>query len=385
MTTSTRLTPETHWQEVRLVTFDIPAVGPSSRLQCHPGDCITIYPGNFSEDVEKLIELMGWQAIADRPLDLSSCGTMPRSLHTSNPVSFRQLLKNNVDITAIPRRSFLRSMAYFSTNPDHKERLIEFTQHEYLDEYFDYATRSRRTILEVLEEFSSVKIPPERLLDVFPLIRGRDFSIANGGNSLNHPTNPNITTVELLVAFVKYRTVLRKPRQGLCSRYIAALTHGSTITVTHKPVLSPIHGPVNALRPLVAMATGTGVAPVRSLIQERLTYPSPGPMVLFFGNRNYTADYFFEEEWGKMKDVLNIFTAFSRDQKEKIYVQDLVKQETPRLREHILQNALFTICGGSSKMADACRKAALDTFMEEDDPEDREKALSGITWWQEIW
>jgi sulfite reductase alpha subunit-like flavoprotein len=386
-----RLTPESHWQDVRLVGFDIPPRdGPDGpQLRCFPGDCLTIYPKNFSQDAQKLITLMGWDDIADQTLDLTACDSLPRGLHALRSTTLRDLLLNNIDITAIPRRSFLKSMSYFTSDPYHKERLLEFTETQYLDEYFDYATRSRRTIIEVLEEFTSVRIPAERLLDIFPLIRGRDFSIANGGAHLVHPTAPGVTRVELLVALVRYQTVLRKPREGLCSRYLASLSLGCTINVTHKPVLSAIHGQENARRPLVAMATGTGVAPVRCLIQERLTHPSPGPMLLFFGNRNRAADYFFEDEWAALAGSVDISTAFSRDQRLKVYVQDKIREEASRIADLIPRNAIFTVCGGSSKMADACKAAVFDPFVEHGGPEDeedaRKKTLDSVTWWQEIW
>jgi sulfite reductase alpha subunit-like flavoprotein len=239
-----------------------------------------------------------------------------------------------------------------------------------------------------LEEFTSVKLPAERLFDIFPIIRGRDFSIANGGVHQNHPTDKDKTRIELLVALVKYKTVLRKPREGLCSRYLDNIPLDSILTVTRKPVLSPIHGPQNARRPLVAIATGTGLAPIRALIHERLTHSSPGPMHLFFGNRNREADYFFQQEFDAAvrEGHLNVFLAFSRDQRNKIYVQDRLREEAKRIEEIIFNNGIFCVCGGSTKMADAAKKAVFDPFSEDvKDIEERKKILAALTWWQEIW
>lgn len=384
-----RMTPETHWQDVRLVSLDVRprGPGPGDTLRCNPGDCLTVYPKNFPDDVERLIALMGWDAVADRPLDLSLCDALPPALYAPRSCTLRGLLLHNVDLTAVPRRSFLRSISHFASDQDQRERLVEFTTAEFLDDYFDYATRSRRTIIEVLDDFSSVRVPPERLLDVFPLIRGRDFSIANGGAALGHPTDPRAARVELLVALVKYRTILRKPRQGLCSRYLAGLGPGAVLRLSHKPVLSPIHGPANARRPLVAMATGTGIAPVRSLVHERLTHPSPAPVLVFFGNRNRAADFFFATEWEHALDRsnLSLFTAFSRDQRDKVYVQDLVRREAPSLARLIPQQPIFAVCGGSTKMADACKSAVFDPFIQAGDEHEQKKMLEAATWWQEIW
>ncbi|KAJ2967852.1 hypothetical protein NQ176_g9469 [Zarea fungicola] len=165
LSANTRTTPDSHWQDVRLLSFDIaprPAGAASDvtaeaqeSLRCQPGDCLTIYPKNFPEDVQRLITLMAWDTIADSPLDLSRCESLPRNLYTPLQTTLRSLLLNHIDITAIPRRAFLKSMSFFSTDDNHKERLLEFNMPEYIDEYFDYATRSRRTIIEVLEEFTS--------------------------------------------------------------------------------------------------------------------------------------------------------------------------------------------------------------------------------------
>ena len=383
-----RLTPEQHWQDVRLVSFDVPERQAGEKLQCNPGDCLTIYPKNFPEDVHRLIAILGWEQVADIPLDLSVCSSLPQNLFAPQPCTIRNLLLENIDITAIPRRSFLRSLSYFASNPEQQERLLEFTKNEFIDEYFDYATRSRRSILEVLEEFKSVRLPPDRLFDVFPLIRGRDFSIASGGlGSSPNTTTPPSTRVDLLVALVRYQTILRKPRQGLCSRYLASMPVPSIIRVTHKPVLSPIHGAANARRPLIAIATGTGVAPVRFLVHERLSHNQVGPMLLFFGNRNRNADYFFADEWEELatQGKLLVFTAFSRDQEKKVYVQQILRQEAARIADLIPQKPIFAICGGSSKMADACKQAVFDPYKEGGDSEAREKELEAVTWWQEIW
>jgi sulfite reductase alpha subunit-like flavoprotein len=366
------------------MSFDIPSRSDGTKLLPVPGDCLTIYPKNFPSDVQRLITAMDWTSIADQPLNLSFCPSLPRGLYIPSPTTLRTLLLHNIDFTSVPRRSFLKNMSYFSSDEYHKERLLEFTMTEYLDEYFDYATRSRRSIIEVLEEFHSVKIPAHRLLDIFPLIRGRDFSIANGGSYLKHPSETNTTRIDLLIAMVRYRTVLRKPRQGLCSRYLASLATSATLHVTHKPVLTPIHGASNAARPLIAMATGTGLAPVRALIHERLTHPSPAPSLLFFGNRNRSADYLFESEWPALK--VPVFAAFSRDQREKIYVQDLVRKEAAKVAEVIDQDGIFAVCGGSSKMAESCKRAVFDPYTEAGDDEGaQKKTLERVTWWQEIW
>jgi NAD(P)H-flavin reductase len=400
-----RVTPQKHWQDVRQVRLSVPPSAVSGEtLDCKPGDCVTLYPKNFPDDVQKLIDMMDWGDVADKQLGLSAAGELPRGLFAINNCTLRDLLTHNLDITAIPRRSFLKSMAFFTTDEYHKQRLLEFTMPEYTDEFYDYTTRPRRTILEVLDEFTSVKLPADRVLDIFPIMRGRDFSIANGGVCLSHgDDNPENVHVELLIALVKYKTILRKARKGLLSRYLENLPVGTRLRMVHKPTMATLHGPEQAKRPLVAIATGTGIAPTRALIWERLQHRGAGPTVLFFGNRNRAADYFFEEEWATLaqataeppdallqsiEGVFTMYTAFSRDQPEKLYVQDLLRRESDLLSDLIKRDAIFCICGGSSRMAEACKQAILDGLVSEHaatDEEDAKRIFAQLTWWQEIW
>ncbi|CRK41383.1 hypothetical protein BN1708_001759 [Verticillium longisporum] len=355
---NTRVTPTEHWQDVRRLSFEIRHLQRPS-LQFNPGDCLRLYPRNLSQDVDKLLDVMQWGAIADDIVDLGTLSERPTGLYTANITTLRRLLTENLDITAIPRRSFLEAISHHCTDSDHKERLLEFTKSEYIDEYYDYATRPRRTIIEVLEEFHSVQFPPEYVLDVFPMIRGRDFSIAS--IEPPEPGSDSIYKLELLVALVKYQTVLRKIRTGLCSRYINLLAAGNAVLASHKPSLTSLHGKLHARRPLCAFATGTGIAPIHALIQERLRYDdtdsATGRTLLFFGNRSRNKDFFFADEWAAMPSSK-------------------------------LENVIFIVCGGSSKMATACRAAVVECLrvggLCETETE-AEEMLGRLTWWQEIW
>ena len=184
-----------------------------------------------------------------------------------------------------------------------------------------------RSILEVLDEFTSVNLPWEQICSIIPAMRGRQVSIASGGALKQYPQSAGNmsprTKVELLVAIVKYRTVIKRIRQGVCTRYVASLQPGQQIIVTmQKGGLHPKEA--DMLKPVVMVGPGTGVAPMRSLIFERSKWredhgvPTVDAMqdVLFFGCRNEQSDYFFKEEWAMLgaQEALKTFAAFSRDQ-----------------------------------------------------------------------
>ncbi|SPO06019.1 related to Probable NADPH reductase TAH18 [Cephalotrichum gorgonifer] len=392
-----RITAPEHFQDVRLLKFDIPPPAEGApKLELNPGDTITLYPRNTPEDAQAVIDFMGWSSVADAPIDWPR-SVRPPNLYTDESFTLRHLLIHNLDITAVPRRSFLRSISHFASDPDQRERLLEFTRTEFLDEYYDYTTRPRRTILEILHEFSSVKLPAERALDTFPVIRGREFSIANGGDALRYPVIPGAQRVEIVAALVRYRTILRRERVGLCSRYIAGLAPGASIPVLHKKAITTYHGPGMDGRPLVGVATGTGVAPVRSLLWHRASASAstspPPPAHLFFGFRSVESDFHFSADWPALP-FLTVHTAQSRpvtppgpppdgERPRREYVQDLIRKESGLVADLVRRDAIFLICGGSHKMAQAVKDAVKDAIG--GDEEERERVFEGLDWIQEIW
>lgn len=368
-----RVTPTTHWQDVRLFTLDIPKYHAYA-----PGDVVTIYPKNFSTDVDEFLRIMKWEAIADSPLKFISSSTdghitsppLSSNVLSDGTLSLRSLLTDHLDIMSIPRRSFFSKLAHFTEDEFHRERLLEFTNPEYIDELYDYTTRPRRSILEVLQEFESVKLPWKRLCSLIPAIRGRQFSIASAQSPKAEADDK--TTVELLIAIVIYRTVIKRIRKGVCTRYIASLQPGQELGVTiSRGGLGVTRAETD--KPVVMIGPGTGVAPMRALIYQRHHWRATmganqdlARDVLFFGCRNAEADYFFKNEWVQLKHEgvpLTVFAAFSRDQRQKVYVQDLVREHSERVYDALARRSgIVYICGSSGKMPQAVREALIESF-----------------------
>ena len=375
-----RMTPETHWQDVRHLTFSS-----CESAAYGPGDVLTIYPHNLAEDVNQMLTRMDWTKIADEPIhflpsmpcDGSRPYPLPPIFLTESSTTLRTLLTEHLDLTAIPRRSFFSLIAHFTDDQFHKDRLLEFTKPEYIDELYDYTTRPRRGILEVLQEFESVKIPWQWAASVLPELRGRQFSIASGGQ-LKFSAQGN-TRFELLVAIVKYKTVIKKVREGVCTRYLANLPMGSQLRVTLQKGGLAI-GKDEHRRPVMMVGPGTGVAPMRSMIWERLqlaqqiqskpkTEPDESPPVpqsmLFFGCRSQDADFFYKDEWSKMETLMRfkLHTAFSRDRETKVYVQDVIRAQADSVCRLLLENdGIVYVCGSSGNMPKAVRATLVDAF-----------------------
>ena len=379
LTKNERITPSDHWQDVRHIEL-----AADESVEYLPGDALAIIPKNFTTDVNLFMSLMDWHEVADAPISLRpnlnlswqpSKGTRPPipNLEDHPNASLRTLLTEYLDITAIPRRSFFAAIARFTEDDMHKERLLDFTDPQLLDEYFDYATRPRRSILEILQEFNSVRIPWQEACNILPLIRPRQFSIASGG------PDPSVTYTrshfELLVAIVKYRTVIKKIRQGVCTRYLAALPEGSSVKILlRREGRFPLDYKTPKRHNLL-IGAGTGIAPLRALVhketktsvacRDQLTRTN----TLIFGSRSERADFFFRDEWTKLitneESNFRLITAFSRDQKQKVYVQDKIREHGEGVAKLLCDtDTNVFVCGSSGAMPKAVRRALLDVLME---------------------
>lgn len=348
-----RITSQDHWQDVRHLILDIH----DKSVVYHPGDSAILYPSNFPEDVETFLTYMHWSEIADTPLSISSNRTYKNALIPSES-TLRFLFTNILDILSVPRRSFFEFLVHFTNNKDFIEKFSYFCSAEGQEDLYNYINRPRRTILEVIQDFSPLNIPLDYIFDVFPIICGRKFSIAS---SLK--TNPN--QIHLCVAIVKYKTILRKFRYGVCTRWISALPIGFEMQIA----LSP--GSLKKLEsssiPVVMVGPGTGISLFRSLIQERV-FEGRKDNVLFFGCRSQYKDFFFKDEWMEYckNNSLILFTAFSRDQDEKIYVQHVMEEQSKVLFDYLYnRRGVLYISGRSRFMPEAVKQSFFNALMKE--------------------
>ncbi|KAK3318655.1 hypothetical protein B0H66DRAFT_603228 [Apodospora peruviana] len=436
--TNHRITPVTHWQDVRQITLAIELEDDEIRdFSCfYAGATVVIYPKNFPEDVQTLITMMGWEDVADYKINWSAITNRPKNLHLlhGGGGTLRDLLIHNIDFTAVPKRSFIKQLVHFTELPNERERLKELSDPHDAAEFYDYTSRPRRTILEVLRDFPGVKIPYQEIIGLFPLIRGREFSVAEGGELVQGDvdTGDGGTLVfSIIAALVEYKTVIRKPREGLCSRYLKWLAEDSSITVTlNLPgPSSPIQcDRFQTMRPLIAIATGTGIAPIKTLIEDRNHFPHPGQTILFFGCRNKDADFYFQDTWEKYKDNVKVIPAFSRDpipeedkkalgtavlsgrlgrlvipdsgdfrdtnfDAGKNYVQYQLRKHAHEIGDLLRKfpYPIFMVCGNAGRMPAAVRSALIDALVISKISDSKEAAAKWLddkdqcTYWQETW
>ncbi|XP_068104750.1 NADPH-dependent diflavin oxidoreductase 1 [Hyperolius riggenbachi] len=357
MVSNQRVTAADHFQDVRLIEFNISGSG----IQFSPGDVVMIQPQNPSQDVEKFCSLLRLdpdKLFLVEPQDPDT----PLPPQLPQPCTVRHLVEKYLDIRSVPRRSFFQLLSYFSRDEQEREKLQEFSSAAGQDELYSYCNRPRRTTLEVLVDFphTTSNIPSDYLLELIPRIRPRAFSIASSLQA--HPDR-----LQILMAVVKYKTRLQEPRRGLCSTWLASVSpdHGVRIPMWVKK--GSLKFPSEADTPMIMVGPGTGVAPFHAAIQERAALNKTGSC-LVFGCRGKNRDFYFREEWEELekRGLLTLFTAFSRDQEDKIYVQHRIKENAAYLWDLInTRRAFFFLAGNAKSMPVQVTDALKDVFRSE--------------------
>ncbi|XP_041667703.1 NADPH-dependent diflavin oxidoreductase 1 [Cheilinus undulatus] len=352
-----RVTDDSHFQEVRLIEFDISG----SNIEFSAGDVVMMHPHNSPEDVDQFCQLL--RLNPDDKFILRATDSLAVPARLPQPCSVCHLVERYLDIAAVPRRSFFELLSTFSTNELEREKLQEFSSAAGQDDLHGYCNQPRRTALEVLADFphTTAELKVDYLLDLFPEIQPRSFSIAS--SLLAHPNR-----LQILVAVVRYKTKMFKPRRGLCSTWLASLDpEKGDVVVPLWVKKGSLKFPKDPNTPVIMVGPGTGVAPFRSALQERNAEGKHGN-VLFFGCRSEFRDFYFRSEWEEMmKEAhLTLFTAFSRDQEEKVYVQHRVKENAELLWDLIAnKSACFYIAGNAKQMPSSVCDALKEVFQQE--------------------
>lgn len=309
-----RMTPETHFQDIRYMEFQYPHLENSY----NPGDIMTVRPRNSDPQVEELLQLLGWSDFGNRYVTIRPKSDVPVPGCVPPTLTVRQMFTCCLDIWSTPRdRYFFELLSHFALDTVHQEKLREFCTAEGQEELYSYSNRPRRTSFEIMQDFQPLKIPLTYLLDLFPIMRPREFSISSA--AVHQPGVLSIT-----MGVITYKTKMKLPRMGVCTHWLATLKSGDRISIGLKEGTLKLP-PAN--EPIIMISPGLGVAPMRALIQQRI-HSGFYENLLFYGCRYPERDFLFQDDFERWKTAgqLEYFVAFSRAQDQKIYVQDHIRQ-----------------------------------------------------------
>ncbi|MFM9974095.1 MAG: sulfite reductase subunit alpha [Beijerinckiaceae bacterium] len=210
-------------------------------------------------------------------------------------------------------------------------------------------------VLGTLHKFSGLKISPEAFVEALDELQPRLYSISS---SPRHEFGKLTLTVDC----VRYQ-LGKRGRFGVASNFLGErIMPGETLRV----YVQESHGfglPEDHSKPIIMVGPGTGIAPFRAFLQERAATHAPGRNWLFFGHQRLASDFFYSDELNKMKlrgHLERLTLAWSRDGKDKIYVQDRMRETGAELWAWFQQGAHFYICGDAKRMAKDVERALVD-------------------------
>ena len=295
--------------------FELSLAG--SGLEYELGDSLGVFPANEPGLVDETIQVLG--------LDPNEVVPTP----DKSEAPLREALLEKCNITG-PSRKFIKDFAERADNDEmrgllEKEKVKEFN-----------AFTESREIIDFFLEHPQVKITGPELTNLLGKLQPRLYSIAS---SLKvHPEE-----VHLTVARVEYETHGRK-RHGVCSTYLSDRAEiGSTMPVfVH--AAKGFKPPTDDSAPMIMVGPGTGIAPFRAFLEERVATGAPGKNWLIFGNPHSKTDYLYGEQFEQYKadgKLNRLDLAWSRDQDHKIYVQHKIQEAGAELWKWVDEGAHF--------------------------------------------
>ena len=321
-------------KETRHIEIDLGDSG----LQYLPGDSAGILPTNTCDAVDDVISRLQFS------------GDEPVTDFYGKATTVREALSSWLMIGKLSS-STVRQWAAITSHPELAD-IIQAGNKEKLDAYL-----WGREFLDLLEHAPAKLEDPQQLFKLLPRLAPRLYSIAS--SQALYPKQ-----VDLSIRVVKYASHGRD-RFGVCSTYVGERTPagGKLPIFIHSNQLFRL--PADPDVRVIMVGPGTGVAPFRAYLQHKEAGMGRWPMWLFFGDQRASQDFLYREEleaWAQNGILQRLDTAFSRDQKHKIYVQDRMRENSAELWKWLDEGAYFYVCGDSKRMAPDVEAALLEAI-----------------------
>jgi len=305
-----------------------------SGIAYEPGDSVGILANNPPELVDAILKHSGFD------------GTESVTIKEGT-FSLNEALSEHLEITVI-NRDVIQKYQEKAGNSE----LQKIIEDEKLFDQFLYG----HDVLDLLEEFPFA-LSAQDLSDVLRAFPARLYSISSSQAAVGDEVHITVATVRY---FHKGRS-----RGGACSTYLAdriEVDSQVSVFIEKNPAFKL---PENEDTPVILIGAGTGVAPYRSFLQHREANNQKGKTWLFFGERRFHSDFLYQVEWQKLlKDgyLEKIDVAFSRDQEEKVYVQNRLIEKQKEVFEWLEKGANIYLCGDMKQMARDVQKTLLQIF-----------------------
>lgn len=306
-----------------------------SGLNYQPGDALAVIAQNSPDMVAGILKAA------------KLTGTETVEIKDRGGKTLAEALREDLDITGLSRPVLTKLQVLTGST-----KLAELLAEDAKDKLKDYLWG--RWIEDAITDFAGKELTAHELVSIFRKLPPRLYSIAS--SPLAHPDE-----VHLTIASVRYEAHDRE-RKGVASTYLADLVKpGDAVSVyTHEN--KNFRLPASAETPIIMVGPGTGVAPFRSFVEHRAALGAAGKSWLFFGDQRYSFDFLYQLEWQdhlKSGALTKLDVAFSRDQPEKVYVQDRMLERASEIYAWLEEGANFYVCGDASRMAHDVHEALI--------------------------
>lgn len=344
-----------------------------SNLRYSTGDHLAIWPSNANENVDKFLKAFDLTSKADKVFELKALDTTISILFPT-PITFEAAIKHHLEITGSISRQFLVSIAGFAPNESSKEEISRLANNkvEFAREIHDKKYNIADALLKISNGTPWKDVPFEFLIENIPHLQARYYSISS--SSMSEKKSIHVTAVveaeeiegQLVTGVVTnllkhIEIVKNKSSSKPIVTYDLKGPHGKFLNFK-----LPIHVrrstfklPSNPGVPVILIGPGTGVAPFRGFVRERIVQHrngnNIGKTLLFYGCRTEDEDFLYKDEWQEYSKELGssfeMVTAFSRQTSKKVYVQDKLLENASAITRLIDEGAYIYVCGDASRMA----------------------------------
>ncbi|KAL1970071.1 hypothetical protein VTN77DRAFT_6476 [Rasamsonia byssochlamydoides] len=329
-----RLTPVTYDRNIFHIEFDLGDSG----LKYDIGEALGVHAENDAEDVMEFIKFYGLN-----PDEIVEVPNREDDSVLESRTVF-QALTQNVDIFGRPPKRFYEALSEFATDEKEKKKLLALGGPEGAAEFKKRAEVDTVTYADILQEFPSAHPSFHDLVRIVSPLKRREYSIASC-----QKVTP--TSVALMIVVVNWVDTRGRKRIGQATRYLSRLRPGAPVTVSVKSSVMKL--PPRSTQPLIMAGLGTGLAPFRAFVQHRALEKAQGKeigsVLLYMGSRHQREEYCYGEEWEAYQEagvITLLGRAFSRDQPQKIYIQDRMRETLPEIiQAYIREEGAFYLCG----------------------------------------
>jgi len=329
------------------IEFDIT----NTELSFQTGDHLGIWPSNDPAIVSQVAKKLGLDLNRGFKFQEGAAPPFPVTPDLPVPCSVGTALTRYCDINAILKKPILELCMQYAQDCDERAHLASMCENteQGKGDFNDYIVNRQRTLLEVLNDFKSIQIPLDRFMEImmrYPL-QYRYYSIS--ASSLLTPTRISVTA-----DVVQNVTQTGRIHQGTCTHYLSQLKPGDKVPIFVRT--SEFRLPEDPATPVILAGAGSGLAPLYAFVQERKFQRQQGLKVgrtlLFFGCYHQNKDFLYQEELEDLnkRGIIELSTAFSHDQPQRIFVQHRMMEKAADIWRLLQSGAHVYVCGNAKTL-----------------------------------